>query len=117
MSLLLAMATVPGMLGTQEAIRQGQQKERREEHRARRCNLIATCIKSSVRAQEINGRPLVLENGTVRPVNSSKCRCRSEKPLMQVRSMSILVPIMLLPVLIDMQATIFHTLIANTKGL
>ena len=66
MSLLLALAAVPGMLGTQEAIHQGQQKERREEHRARRCNLIATCTKSSARAREINGRPLVLRDGAVR---------------------------------------------------
>ncbi|KAF2829050.1 hypothetical protein CC86DRAFT_261048, partial [Ophiobolus disseminans] len=65
MSILIALAAVPGMLGTQEAIRQGQQKERREEHRARRCNLIARCIKSSVRAREINSRPLVLRDGAI----------------------------------------------------
>jgi hypothetical protein len=68
MSLLLAMAAVPGMLGTQEAVLQGQQKEKREEHRARRCNLIATCIKRSVRALDINDRPLILRNGAVRTV-------------------------------------------------
>lgn len=66
MSLLLALAAVPGMLGTQEAIRQGQQKERREEHRARRCNLIVRCIKSSQWSRELDGRPLVLRNGAVR---------------------------------------------------
>ncbi|KAF2012944.1 hypothetical protein BU24DRAFT_352547, partial [Aaosphaeria arxii CBS 175.79] len=65
MSLIVALAAVPGLMGTQEAIRQGQQKERREEHRARRCNLVARCIKSSVRSREINGRPLVLRNGAV----------------------------------------------------
>ncbi|EKG10235.1 hypothetical protein MPH_12685 [Macrophomina phaseolina MS6] len=50
------------MLGTQEAIRQSQSKERREEHRARRCNLIATCVKSSIRSREINGRQVVLRD-------------------------------------------------------
>ncbi|KAH7128550.1 hypothetical protein B0J11DRAFT_525191 [Dendryphion nanum] len=65
MSVLVALASVPGLMGTQEAIRQGQQKERREEHRARRCNFIASCIKSSVRAREINGRPLIIRDGGI----------------------------------------------------
>ncbi|KAF2677416.1 hypothetical protein K458DRAFT_243183, partial [Lentithecium fluviatile CBS 122367] len=65
MSLILALAAVPGMLGTQEAIRQGQQKERREEHRARRCNLVARCIKSSSWSRMINGRPLILRDGAI----------------------------------------------------
>ncbi|KAH8728556.1 hypothetical protein GQ44DRAFT_646115 [Phaeosphaeriaceae sp. PMI808] len=65
MSILLALAAIPGMLGTQEAIRQGQQKERREEHRARRCNIVASCIKSSIHASEINGRPIVLRDGAI----------------------------------------------------
>ena len=51
------------MLGTSEAIRQSQQKERREEHRARRCNLITSCVKSSFRSREINGRQIVLKDG------------------------------------------------------
>lgn len=52
----------PGLLGSQEAIRQSQSKEKREEHRARRCNLIATCVKSSSRSREINGRPVILRD-------------------------------------------------------
>ncbi|KAF4303285.1 hypothetical protein GTA08_BOTSDO08754 [Botryosphaeria dothidea] len=62
LSMLLALNACPAMLGTQEAIRQSQSKERREEHRARRCNLIATCVKSSIRSREINGRQLVLRD-------------------------------------------------------
>ncbi|KAJ4348527.1 uncharacterized protein N0V89_009904 [Didymosphaeria variabile] len=65
MSLLIAMMTVPGLLGTQEAIRQAQSKDKREEHRARRCNFIAHCIKPSLRAREINDRPLVLRDGRI----------------------------------------------------
>ncbi|KAF2036603.1 hypothetical protein EK21DRAFT_49040, partial [Setomelanomma holmii] len=63
LSMLVAVIAAPGLLGSQEAIRQSQSKEKREEHRARRCNLIATCIKSSVRSREINGRPIVLKDG------------------------------------------------------
>ncbi|KAJ4290965.1 hypothetical protein N0V90_010161 [Kalmusia sp. IMI 367209] len=65
MSLLITMATVPGLLGTQEAIRQAQSKDKREEHRARRCNFIAHCIKPSLRAREINDEPLVLRDGRI----------------------------------------------------
>ncbi|OCK77201.1 hypothetical protein K432DRAFT_428185 [Lepidopterella palustris CBS 459.81] len=61
--LLISILICPGLLGTQESIRQSQQKEKREEHRARRCNLIATCVKSSLRSREINGRPIVLRGG------------------------------------------------------
>lgn len=63
LSMLVAIIAAPGLLGSQEAIRQSQSKEKREEHRARRCNLIATCVKSSQRSREINGRPVVLRNG------------------------------------------------------
>jgi hypothetical protein len=61
--MLVAIIAAPGLLGSQEAIRQSQSKEKREEHRARRCNLIATCVKSSISSREINGRPVVLRNG------------------------------------------------------
>ncbi|KAH8725126.1 hypothetical protein GQ44DRAFT_569610, partial [Phaeosphaeriaceae sp. PMI808] len=63
LSILIAIVAAPGLLGSQEAIRQSQSQEKREEHRARRCNLIATCVKSSSRSREINGRPVVLRNG------------------------------------------------------
>ena len=63
LSILIAAIVAPGLLGSQEAIRQSQSKEKREEHRARRCNLIATCVKSSARSREINGRQVVLRNG------------------------------------------------------
>ncbi|KAH0847232.1 hypothetical protein FOPE_00425 [Fonsecaea pedrosoi] len=63
------------MLATAEAIRQGQSKDRREEHRARRCNLVATCVKASSRSQEIDGRRIVLRNHKLyvdKPVAKSK---------------------------------------------
>ncbi|OJD31715.1 uncharacterized protein BKCO1_450007 [Diplodia corticola] len=62
LSMLLALNAAPALMGTQEAIRQSQSKEKREEHRARRCNLIATCVKPSIRSREINGRQVVLRD-------------------------------------------------------
>jgi hypothetical protein len=63
LSMLIAIIAAPGLMGSQEAIRQSQSQEKREEHRARRCNLIATCVKSSPRSREINDRPVVLKDG------------------------------------------------------
>ncbi|KAF2116334.1 hypothetical protein BDV96DRAFT_480441, partial [Lophiotrema nucula] len=63
LSVLVAIIAAPALLGSQEAIRQSQSKEKREEHRARRCNLVVSCVKSSLRSREINGRPVVLRNG------------------------------------------------------
>ena len=63
LSILIASMVAPGLLGSQEAIRQGQSKDKREEHRARRCNLIANCVAPSSRSREIDGRPVVLRNG------------------------------------------------------
>ncbi|KAF2139212.1 uncharacterized protein K452DRAFT_352515 [Aplosporella prunicola CBS 121167] len=62
LSMLLALTACPAMLGTQEAIHQGQAKNRREEHRARRCNLIVTCVKVSHRASQLNGKFIALKN-------------------------------------------------------
>jgi hypothetical protein len=118
MSLLLAMAAVPGMLGTQEAVRQGQQKERREEHRARRCNLVASCTKSSPRAPEINGRPLVLRDGAVCSVNFSEVTMlQAWCLLMHTRFMSTHVARKSYHKIIDMLAIFSHIPTANTKAL
>ncbi|KAJ9297642.1 hypothetical protein DTO271G3_4417 [Paecilomyces variotii] len=62
LSMLVALTTAPALLGTAEAIRQGQSKDRREEHRARRCNLIVTCVKSCIRSREIDSRQVVLKD-------------------------------------------------------
>ncbi|KAH9999709.1 hypothetical protein F4779DRAFT_605251 [Xylariaceae sp. FL0662B] len=62
---LLALTICPALLGTQEAIRQSQSKNKREEHRARRCNLVVSCVKQSIRSRDINGRLAVLSNNKV----------------------------------------------------
>ncbi|KAI1851943.1 hypothetical protein JX266_002796 [Neoarthrinium moseri] len=62
LSLLLALNTAPALLGTQEGIRQSQSKNRREEHRARRCNLVVTCSALSTRSLELNNRLVILRN-------------------------------------------------------
>lgn len=63
--MVVALVTCPAMLATAEAIRQGQSKDKREEHRARRCNLVATCVRASRRSREIDGRRVVLRDNKV----------------------------------------------------
>ncbi|KAL2067615.1 hypothetical protein VTL71DRAFT_2040 [Oculimacula yallundae] len=62
MSLLIAILTCPALLATNEAIRQGQTKDRREEHRARRCNLVVSCSEASPLSVEIDHRQVALKN-------------------------------------------------------
>ncbi|KAK7227391.1 hypothetical protein V2G26_015394 [Clonostachys chloroleuca] len=62
LSVLLALTICPAMLGSQEAIRQSQSKSRREEHRARRCNLVVSCVKRSIRSRDINNKLVVLRD-------------------------------------------------------
>ncbi|KAI0197178.1 hypothetical protein EV127DRAFT_450204 [Xylaria flabelliformis] len=60
--MLLALTICPALLGTQEAIRQSQSKNKREEHRARRCNLVVSCVKQSIRSRDIDGKLIVLKD-------------------------------------------------------
>ncbi|KAI2633118.1 hypothetical protein GGS26DRAFT_590713 [Hypomontagnella submonticulosa] len=60
--MLLALTIAPALLGTQEAIRQSQSKNKREEHRARRCNLFVSCVKQSIRSRDISGKLVVLKD-------------------------------------------------------
>ncbi|KAI1099986.1 hypothetical protein F4804DRAFT_336710 [Jackrogersella minutella] len=60
--MILALTIAPALLGTQEAIRQSQSKSKREEHRARRCNLIVSCVKQSIRSRDIHGKLVVLKD-------------------------------------------------------
>ncbi|TGO38657.1 hypothetical protein BHYA_0070g00280 [Botrytis hyacinthi] len=53
-SLLIALVTAPALLATNEAIRQGQTKDRKEENRARRCSLIASCVEASPLSLELH---------------------------------------------------------------
>ncbi|TGO52601.1 hypothetical protein BCON_0138g00190 [Botryotinia convoluta] len=61
-SLLIALVTAPALLATNEAIRQGQTKDRKEEHRARRCNLIASCVEASPLSIEVDYRQILFIN-------------------------------------------------------
>ena len=63
LSMLVALITAPALLATSEAVTQGQKKDRREAHRARRCHLTVKCLKASDSSHILNDNRVVLHDG------------------------------------------------------
>jgi len=70
LSILLGVATI---FGTSEGIRQSQAAARRDEHRARKCDIIVRCSKSSQYSSILEGKRLVLSGDKVQSSISKKC--------------------------------------------
>jgi hypothetical protein len=66
LGIITAIAACPAIVGTAEAVRQGQHKSAKEKHRGAKTNLVVSCTNS-----EIDGRPVVLRDGRVRILHSS----------------------------------------------
>jgi hypothetical protein len=66
LGLLTAIAACPAIVGTTEAIRQGQRKNAREQHRGVKSNLIVSCHSASPAGKEVDGCAIVLRNNKVR---------------------------------------------------
>jgi len=62
LGLLTAIAACPAIVGTTEAIRQGQRNNAKERHRGRKSNLVVSCSDPSPRSREINGGSIVLRD-------------------------------------------------------
>ncbi|KAH7119401.1 hypothetical protein B0J13DRAFT_532497 [Dactylonectria estremocensis] len=62
LGLLTAIAACPAIVGTTEAIRQGQRKNAREQHRGVKSNLIVSCDSTSPAGREVDGCAIVLRN-------------------------------------------------------
>jgi len=58
LGIITAIAACPAIVGTTEAVRQGQHKNAKEKHRGAKTNLVVSCVNS-----EIDGRPVVLRDG------------------------------------------------------
>jgi len=56
--IITAIAACPAIIGTTEAIRQGQRKSAKEQHRGAKTNLVVSCSNS-----EVNGCAVVLRDG------------------------------------------------------
>ncbi|KAL8903089.1 MAG: hypothetical protein Q9207_004168 [Kuettlingeria erythrocarpa] len=61
LGLLTAIAACPAIIGTTEAVRQGQTKNAKEKHRGQKLNLVARCPNSkSSKKSQVDGRLVVL---------------------------------------------------------
>ena len=65
LGILTSIAACPAIIGTTEAVRQGQAQNKREQHRGQKTNLVATCTKNSSQSSQINGGLIVLKNNKV----------------------------------------------------
>ena len=60
LGILTAIAACPAIIGTTEAVRQGQRKSAKEQHRGLKMNLVATCGTDCPEAREVDGARVVL---------------------------------------------------------
>ena len=65
LGILTAVAACPAIIGTTEAVRQGQRNNAKERHRGQKANLFVSCSGKSKQAAQINGGMVVLRNNKV----------------------------------------------------
>ncbi|KAH9214908.1 hypothetical protein DL95DRAFT_245895, partial [Leptodontidium sp. 2 PMI_412] len=62
LGILTSIAARPAIIGTTEAVRQGQKQNAKEAHRGRKANLYVTCNDPSRKSRDIHGGTVVLRN-------------------------------------------------------
>jgi hypothetical protein len=65
LGIITSIAACPAIVGTTEAVRQGQSQNKREQHRGRKSNLLVTCSDPSRKARDIHGGTVILRNNKV----------------------------------------------------
>jgi hypothetical protein len=65
LGIITSIAACPAIIGTTEAVRQGQSQNRREQHRGRKSNLLVSCSDPSRKARNIHGGTIVLRDQKV----------------------------------------------------
>ena len=65
LGILTAVAACPAIIGTTEAVRQGQRNNAKERHRGQKANLIVSCAGKSKQAAQVDGALVVLRNNKV----------------------------------------------------
>lgn len=70
LGIITAIAACPAIIGTTEAVRQGQRKNAKEQHRGLKSNLVVSCFSTSRGSSEINGGAVVLRNNKVRSLGT-----------------------------------------------
>lgn len=65
LGLLTAIAACPAIIGTTEAVRQGQRNNAKEKHRGQKSNLIVSCPRKSTHSSTIDGGVVILHQKKV----------------------------------------------------
>lgn len=65
LGILTAIAACPAIIGTVEAVRQGQKQSAKEKHRGLKTNLSVACARESIGGREIDGCTVVLSENKV----------------------------------------------------
>jgi hypothetical protein len=65
LGIITSIAACPAIIGTTEAIRQGQRQNARQTHRGRKSNIYVSCSDPSRKARDINGGTVVLRDRKV----------------------------------------------------
>ena len=82
LGIITSIAACPAIIGTTEAVRQGQNQNKREQHRGRKSNLLVTCSDPSRKARDIHGGTIVLHDQKVSvPLGLRKQRSIYQEPL------------------------------------
>jgi hypothetical protein len=66
LGILTAIAACPAIIGTTEAVRQGQRQNAREKHRGLKTNLVVVCSRATANGREIDGCEIILAENKVR---------------------------------------------------
>jgi hypothetical protein len=65
LGIITSIAACPAIIGTTEAVRQGQSQNKKQSHRGRKSNLLVTCSDPSRKARDIHGGTVVLRDTKV----------------------------------------------------
>ena len=85
LGILTSIAACPAIIGTTEAVRQGQAQNKKEQHRGQKTNLVATCTKNSSQSGQINGGLIVLKNNKVSlPLQAIHCNLAQPEPILTI---------------------------------
>ncbi|RDW72947.1 hypothetical protein BP6252_06854 [Coleophoma cylindrospora] len=71
LGILTSIAACPAIIGTTEAVRQGQKQNSKQAHRSRKANLQVSCTDPSSRAKDVNGGWIVLRDGKLWATNTN----------------------------------------------
>jgi len=62
LGILTSIAACPAIIGTTEAVRQGQTQNKRQQHRGRKSNLLVSCSDPCRKARDIHGGTIILRD-------------------------------------------------------